>query len=67
MARDTPLNLIEIRSRLGLSQMGLARFLRTDRRTVQAWEYGERDPPHATVMLLRWLVYGEKPELKNGS
>lgn len=48
--------------RLGLSQVGLARFLKSNPRTVRRWAIGEIEIPHAVELLLTRL----KPEETGG-
>ncbi|KKL62126.1 hypothetical protein LCGC14_2188280 [marine sediment metagenome] len=54
------------RKQLGLSQNALARLFRVfDGRTVRRWECGERDIPGPAVVLMAWLISGERP-IRNG-
>jgi hypothetical protein len=41
--------------RLGITQVGAARFLDVDERTVRRWATGERPIPKAVTMLLERL------------
>jgi hypothetical protein len=42
--------------RLGLSQVGAARFLGVDDRTSRRWISGERDVPEPVSRFLRYLI-----------
>jgi hypothetical protein len=49
--------------RLGLSQVGSARFLGVDDRTSRRWISGERDVPEPVSRFLRYLIAAKvKPE-----
>jgi DNA-binding transcriptional regulator YiaG len=49
------------RSKLGLTQAGLAALLRSDLRTVQRWESGERGIPGPAAVALDALADGWRP------
>jgi len=53
------------RNALGLSTNQLARLFRvSDGRTVRRWEAGDRDIPGPAIVLMQWLITGERPELE---
>lgn len=45
--------------RLGLSQVGAARLVKADGRTVRRWVAGERSVPECVAILLRLLMAGK--------
>lgn len=52
----TPAELRNAIDRLGLSQVGLGRFLGVDPRTVRRWAAGDLPVPRAVDMLLRLMI-----------
>ena len=46
----------EILSDLSLSQLGAAKLLGVNARTVRRWALGEQDIPRAVIILLRLMV-----------
>lgn len=49
-----------IRAKLGLTQQAMADAMYSDLRTVQRWEYGDRDIPGPVIKALE-LMQGTKP------
>lgn len=45
--------------RLSLSQLGAARLVKADGRTVRRWAAGERSVPECIAILLRLLLAGK--------
>jgi transcriptional regulator with XRE-family HTH domain len=49
----------KILDRLGLSQLGLARLIGVDGRTVRRWALGERSAPEMVAIILRLMLAGK--------
>lgn len=59
----TPEDLRTELSRLGLSQVGAAKALRVNEKTVRRWASGEIPIPHAVALLLPKLTVKEALKL----
>jgi DNA-binding transcriptional regulator YiaG len=58
----TDVELKAARTRLGLTQAGLAALLRVDGRTIRKWEAGDRDIPGSVEVALEALTDGWRPK-----
>jgi DNA-binding transcriptional regulator YiaG len=58
----TNVELKAARTRLGLTQAGLAALLRVDGRTIRKWEAGDREIPGTAEVALEALADGWRPK-----